>query len=134
MSLTEAPGAPVASATTPPQWILDFFIQIDAKQFDPPFAGFLTDDAHMRFGVHDIRDRDKIIATLKKFDSDMDTAHRVLEYWDCGPVKFLRGEVTMTMHDGSPSQTPAFVHVWTLANGMIDQVADIYGAVGPMAD
>ena len=88
----------------------------------------------MRFGVHDIRGRDAIVATLKRFDSDMATAHRVLEYWDCGPVKFLRGEVTMTKHDGSPPQTPAFVHVWTVAEGTQDHVVRIYGAVGPIAE
>lgn len=88
----------------------------------------------MRFGVHDIRGRDEIIATLKKFDSVMDTAHRVLEYWDGGSTKFLRGEVTMTKHDGSPPQTPAFVHVWTLAKNTVDRIGQIYGAVGPMAD
>ena len=59
----------------------------------------------MRFGVHDIRGRDEIVSTLKKFDSDsdsdsdMDTAHRLLEYWEFGPIKFRRGEVTMTRHD-----------------------------------
>lgn len=40
----------------------------------------------------------------------------------------------MTKHDGSAPQTPAFVHVWTLADGAIDQVVEIYGAVGPMAE
>lgn len=64
----------------------------------------------------------------------MDTAHRVLDYWDCGAVKFLRGEVTMTKHDGTPAQTPLFVHVWTMADGTIDRVAKLYGAVGPMAE
>ena len=68
------------------------------------------------------------------FDSAMATAHRVLEYWDGGTVKFLRGEVTMTRHDGSPPETPAFVHVWTMADGAPDRVARIDGAVGPMAD
>lgn len=87
----------------------------------------------MLFGVHDIRGRDEIIATLQTFDSAMETAHRVLDFWDGGQVKFLRGEVTMTKHDGSPPQTPVFVHVWTFADGTQDRVIKIYGAVGPMA-
>ena len=120
--------------TMPPDWMLGFFRDIDAKAFDPPFGGFLTDDAHMRFGVHDVHGRDDIAATLKKFDTGMDTDHRVLEYWDHGPIKFVRGEVTMTKHDGSPPQTPAFVHVWTMADGAEDKVSELYGSVGPMAE
>ena len=118
--------------STPPDWILGFFRDIDAKAFDPPFAAFLSDEARMRFGVHDVRGRDEVAATLKKFDAEMDTAHRVLDYQDFGPLKIVRGEVTMTKHDGSPPQTPAFVHVWTLADGAEDKVQDLYGAVGPM--
>lgn len=130
----EAPNVAKRMPSTPPDWVLGFFRDIDAKRFDPPFAAFLTDDAHMLFGVHDIRGRNDIIATLKMFDSDMETAHRVLDYWDGGQVKFLRGEVTMTKRDGSPPQTPVFVHVWTLADGPQDRVTRICGAVGPMAE
>ena len=83
--------------------------------------------------MHEVEGRDAIVAHLKEFDSGMDTAHRVLEYWDAGAVKFLRGEVTMTRHDGSPPQTPAFSHVWHMPAGSDRKVSHIWGAAGPMA-
>ncbi len=99
-------AAPVVAATAPPAWIPDLFGLIDAKRFDSPFAAF-TDDAHLRFGVHAVRGGDQIVATLKAADSDLDTAHRVPGYRDRGPVRFLRGGMTMTGHDGSAPQAPA---------------------------
>ena len=63
----------------------------------------------------------------------METAHRVLDDWDAGPIKFLRGEVTMTKHDGSPPQTPAFMHVWHMAEAAPDKVDRLTAPVGPMA-
>ena len=129
----EPPAAPSLSPTTPPDWVLAFFSDIDRKDFGRSFGACLADDAQMRFGVHDVRGREIIAATLQKFDTDMETVHRVLDYWDAGPLKFLRGEVTMTKHDGSPPQTPAFVHVWHMAEGTSDKVMRMDGAVGPSA-
>ena len=48
------------------------------------------DDAYLRFGVQDVRGRDNIVATLKRFHGEMETSHRILEYWDGNTVKFLR--------------------------------------------
>ena len=60
----ETPAVPRWSPTAPPDWVLDFFRAIDRKDFGPSFGACLTDDAHMLFGVHDVRGREVIAATF----------------------------------------------------------------------
>jgi hypothetical protein len=55
--MNAVPNLPSVTPSTPPDWMLAFFQDIDEKHFEPPFGAFLTDDAQLRFGVHDVRGR-----------------------------------------------------------------------------
>lgn len=117
----------------PPDWVVRWFEEIDTKHFGPAFDGCFADDAEMIFGVAHVRGFAAIKAHLMEFDSTMDTRHTVIDFWDAGGVKFLRGEVRMTPHE-SPHKvvTPTFVHVWHMSEREPQRIQRLHGAVGPM--
>ncbi|WP_428338460.1 hypothetical protein [Mycobacterium sp.] len=115
---------------TPPEWIVKFFHEIDTKRFGPDFDCF-TADGEMTFGVGHWVGLAQIKAKLQEFDRGIDTKHTVTEFYDGGPVKIVRGEVTMKRHDGGDVVTPAMVHIFYMADNDATKVRAVYGAVGP---
>ena len=116
-----------------PDWVTKWFAEIDSKRFGPDFEACFAPDAEMVFGVGHIQGFEAIKAHLIEFDSTMDTRHVVLDFWDAGDTKFLRGEVSMTPH-ATPERTvtPTFVHVWHMSKDDPRKVQRMHGAVGPM--
>ena len=116
-----------------PEWVANFFAEIDSKRFGPAFEACFAPDAEMIFGVTHLRGFSAIKAHLMEFDAKMETKHVVIDFWEAGNTRFLRGEVRMTKH-ASPERTvtPAFVHVWHMADGDPPRVRRMHGAVGPM--
>src|ERR1700733_10192547 len=89
--------------TTPPDWLLAFWKEIDDKTFGKGFDCF-TKDAVCNLGVADWHGREGIRENLREFiDTGFTAHHEVTEYWDGGPLKVFRGIVTMTPDDQSQS-------------------------------
>lgn len=116
-----------------PDWVTTYFAEIDSKRFGAGFEDFYTPDAELVFGTARLRGFDAIRQHLMEFDSKMDTKHVVLEFWEAGDTRFLRGEVSMTKH-ASPGQTlvPAFVHILHMSREHPRKVQRHHGAAGPM--
>lgn len=116
-----------------PDWVTKYFAEIDAKRFGPNFEDYYTPDAEMVFGTVRLHGLDAIKKHLIEFDSTMDTKHVVLEFWDAGDTKFLRGEVSMTKHT-EPGKTivPAFVHILHMSRETPGKIQRHHGAAGPM--
>ena len=123
---------PLRKLSQPPEWVTQWFEEIDSKRFGPAFDDCFTDDVEMIFGVDHIHGFAAVKAHLMKFDSTMDTKHMVIDFWDAGNIKFLRGEVRMTPYK-SPEKTvtPTFVHVWYMSEQEPQRLQRIHGAVGP---
>lgn len=126
------PSEPLSRLAEPPDWVAQWFEEIDSKRFGPSFDKCFEDDAEMIFGVHHIQGFAAIKAHLLKFDATMNTKHTVIDFWDGGNVKFLRGEVAMTPLEGpNKTVTPTFVHVWHISEKDPQKLKHLHGAVGP---
>ena len=120
--------------TTPPDWLLAFWQEIDDKTFG---AGFdcLAEDAVCNLGVANWHGREVIRGNLRAFvDTGFTALHDVTEYWDGGHLKVFRGTVTMTPDDGSkPVVRPTMAHFFYMDENDPTKVAHWLGAVGPVA-
>lgn len=116
-----------------PDWVTRYFEEIDSKRFGAGFEDFYAPDAELLFGTSRLQGFGAIKTHLMEFDSQMDTKHVVLEFWDAGDTKFMRGEVSMTKH-AEPDKThvPAFVHILHMSKQHPGKVQRHHGAVGPM--
>ena len=87
--------------TSPPEWLLAFWKEIDDKTFGQDFDCFV-EDATCRLGVAEWSGREVIRESLRAFiDTGFTALHNVTEYWDGGSIKVFRGVVTMTPDDRS---------------------------------
>lgn len=117
--------------TKPPQWLLDFWKEIDDKTWGKGFDCF-ADDAVCNLGVADWHGRETIRQNLKAFvDTGFTTLHDVLEYWDGGLLKVFRGTVRMTPDAGGPAIYPTMTHFFTMDENDPGKVKHWHGAVGP---
>jgi hypothetical protein len=119
--------------TTPPQWLLDFWKEIDDKTFGQGFDCF-TEDAICRLGVAQWIGRETIRQNLRAFiDTGFTALHEVEEYWDGGSIKVFRGLVTMTPDDQTkPQVRPVMTHFFYMDEANPNKVRAWYGSVGPV--
>ena len=129
--MTEQPQT--FTKTAPPQWLLDFWKEIDDKTFGQGFDCF-ADDAVCNLGVADWQGREAIRANLRAFiDTGFTALHEVQEYWDGGLVKVFRGVVTMTPDDpAQPLARPTMTHFFYMDERDPTKVRRWCGAVGPV--
>ena len=120
--------------TAPPQWLLDFWKEIDDKTFGRGFDCF-AEDAICRLGVAQWNGRAAIRENLRAFiDTGFTAHHDVVEYWDGGSLKIFRGIVTMTPDDHSkPAVKPVMTHFFYMDESDSTKVRAWYGSVGPVA-
>ena len=118
--------------TAPPEWLLDFWKEIDDKTFGKGFDCF-ADDAQCRLGVAAWNGREAIRENLRQFiDTGFTAHHDVLEYWDGGLLKVFRGNVRMTFDDTSmPSVHPVMTHFFYMDEKDPSKVSQWFGSVGP---
>jgi hypothetical protein len=116
----------------PPQWLLDFWKEIDDKTFGKGFDCF-ADDAICNLGVADWHGRDTIRDNLRQFiDRGFTAHHTVEEYWDGGLMKIFHGKVQMTFDDKSlPVVRPTMAHFFYMDPNHPARVSRWLGAVGP---
>ena len=113
-----------------PEWIIDFFHEIDSKQFGPNFNIF-AENAEMTFGVGHWVGLAEIKANLQRFDEVMDTEHSITAFYDGGSIKIIRGHVKMTAHDNGKVVSPAMVHLFYMDETGTNKVRATFGSVGP---
>jgi hypothetical protein len=120
--------------TTPPEWLLAFWKEIDDKTFGKGFDCF-AEDAECRLGVAEWNGREAIRENLRKFiDTGFTAHHDVVEYWDGGLLKVFRGVVTMRFDDPSKeTMRPTMTHFFYMDPRDPSKVSKWYGAVGPIA-
>jgi hypothetical protein len=120
--------------TNPPEWLLDFWKEIDDKTFGRGFDCF-TEHAEARLGVAEWNGREAIRDNLREFiDKGFTAHHDVLEYWDGGQLKVFRGLVTMTFDDTTmPTVKPVMTHFFYMDEADPTKVAKWFGSVGPTA-
>jgi len=120
--------------TTPPDWLLAFWKEIDDKTFGKGFDCFV-EDATCRLGVAEWNGRETIRANLRAFIGTGFTAlHDVTEYWDGGSLKVFRGIVTMTPDDRSQKVVkPVMTHFFYMDDKDPTKVRRWFGSVGPVA-
>ncbi|HEY4143563.1 hypothetical protein [Pinirhizobacter sp.] len=116
----------------PPQWLLDFWKEIDDKTFGKGFD-CLADDAVCNLGVADWHGRNTIRDNLRQFiDRGFTAHHDVVEYWDGGSIKMFHGKVRMTFDDKSlPVVRPTMAHFFYMDQNDPSKVSRWLGAVGP---
>ncbi len=120
--------------TTPPQWLLEFWKEIDDKTFGAGFDCF-AEDAVCNLGVADWHGREAIRSNLRAFiDTGFTAQHEVAEYWDGGSLKVFRGVVTMMPDDrGKPAVRPVMTHFFYMDDADQTKVRRWIGSVGPVA-
>lgn len=120
--------------TTPPDWLLGFWKEIDDKTFGKGLDVF-HEDATCRLGVAEWNGREAIRDNLRAFiDKGFTAQHDVIEYWDGGPIKMFRGTVTMTFDDpGLATVKPVMTHFFYMDDKDPSKVRSWVGSVGPTA-
>ena len=120
--------------TTPPDWLLAFWKEIDDKTFGEGFDCF-AEAATCNLGVADWKGREGIRENLRAFiDTGFTAHHDVTEYWDGGLLKVFRGIVTMTPDDKTqPVVKPVMSHFFYMDENDPSKVKRWVGAVGPIA-
>jgi hypothetical protein len=118
--------------TTPPQWLLDMWKEIDDKTFGKGFDCF-AEDAICNLGVADWHGRETIRNNLRAFiDKGFTALHDVVEYWDSPSLKVFRGTVHMKFDDPKlPTVNPTMTHFFYMDKTDPTKVKHWYGAVGP---
>jgi hypothetical protein len=132
--MTQDANTVAFTKTAAPQWLLDFWKEIDDKTFGKGFDCF-AEDAICRLGVAQWNGREAIRDNLRAFiDTGFTAHHDVVEYWDGGALKVFRGTVTMTPDDGSkPVVRPVMTHFFYMDDLDPAKVRAWYGSVGPVA-
>ena len=118
--------------TTPPEWLLAMWKEIDDKTFGKGFDCF-ADDAICNLGVADWRGREAIRDNLRRFiDRGFTARHDVVEYWDSPALKIFHGKVAMTFDDPAmESVRPTMTHFFYMDETNPNKVARWVGSVGP---
>jgi hypothetical protein len=124
----------IFTKTSPPEWLLAFWKEIDDKTFGQGFDCFV-EDATCRLGVAEWTGREVIRESLRAFiDTGFTALHHVTEYWDGGAIKVFRGVVTMTPDDRSKKVVkPVMTHFFYMDEANPSKVRSWIGSVGPVA-
>ncbi|CAM5287676.1 MULTISPECIES: nuclear transport factor 2 family protein [Streptomyces] len=118
--------------SAPPEWVIEFFREIDTLEFGPGFASF-TDETEMHCGAGLVLGVEAIKAAFAQFAGPLETSHKVIEYWDHGRVKFLRGEAVMSMTNRPGAVvTMPFMHLYTMSDSDATKVRTIRVTAGPL--
>ena len=120
--------------TTPPEWLLAFWKEIDDKTFGKGFDCF-AENATANLGIAQWEGRETIRESLRQFiDTGFTAHHDILEYWDGGSLKVFRGIVTMTPDDKTkPVVKPVMTHFFYMDKQDASKVVAWMGSVGPVA-
>lgn len=118
--------------TTPPDWLLAMWKEIDDKTFGAGFDCF-ADNAVCNLGVADWHGREAIRRNLRDFiDKGFTALHDVVVYYDSPRLKVFHGTVRMTFDDPSqPGVRPTMAHFFYMDEADPTKVARWVGAVGP---
>ena len=118
--------------TSPPDWLLAFWKEIDDKTFGDGFDCF-SEDATCNLGVAEWTGREQIRENLRAFiDTGFTAHHDVIEYLDGGSLKVFRGIVTMTPDDtDKPTVKPVMTHFFYMDEADRTKVRRWIGSVGP---
>ena len=118
--------------TTPPQWLLAMWKEIDDKTFGKGFDCFAK-DAICNLGVADWHGREVIRNNLRQFiDTGFAALHEVVEYWDSPLLKIFHGKVAMKFDDPSiPPVGPTMTHFFYMDEKDLTKVKRWIGSVGP---
>ena len=118
--------------TTPPEWLLAMWKEIDDKTFGKGFDCFAP-DAVCHLGVADWRGREAIRENLRAFiDKGFTALHEVVEYWDSPSLKVFHGKVGMTFDDPTLKPVrPTMCHFFYMDKVDPSKVSRWIGAVGP---
>ncbi len=118
--------------TAPPAWVIDFFHEIDTLDFGPGFASF-TEETEMHCGAGLLRGVTQIKAAFTQISAPLRTRHHVLEYWELGDIKFLRGEAVMGMKDAPDAVvTMPLMHIYHMSQTDPAKVRTIRVTAGPL--
>ena len=93
-----------------PDWLLHLFDEIDELDFEDSFDHFLP-AAELQFGTAHIKGFPAIKDFFVTVDGPINIKHHVLDFWDGGNIKIMRGEATIPKKEG-----PATVVVPPLMN------------------
>ncbi len=118
--------------TTPPEWLLTMWKEIDDKTFGRGFDCF-AEDAICNLGVADWHGRETIRNNLRQFiDRGFTALHDVVEFWDSPPLKIFHGKVAMRFDDPNIAAVrPTMVHFFYMDEKDPTKVKHWIGAVGP---
>lgn len=114
-----------------PEWILKFYDEVDSLQFKDGFNCF-TSETEMIFGTAHVKGVEAMRELVIAVDSPLNIDHRVLEFWDGGDVKIIRGEAVSSRKD-TPSQvvTLPFVNFFYLSESDPSKVRKLIAVAGP---
>ena len=118
--------------TTPPEWLMAMWKEIDDKTFGKGFDCF-AENAVCNLGVADWHGRETIRENLRAFiDKGFTAHHEVVEYWDSPSLKIFHGKVTMMFDDPSQQAVKAsMAHFFYIDEADPSKVSRWIGAVGP---
>lgn len=118
--------------TSSPPWVLHLFDGVDELDFTDHFDSFLP-DAELQFGTAHV----KGVPAMKEFlilvDGPVNMKHHILDFWDSGAIKILRGEATMAKKEEPETVIVApFVNIFYMAESDNDKVARWIVVGGPI--
>jgi hypothetical protein len=118
--------------TSPPDWLLAMWKEIDEKTFGKGFDCF-AENAVCNLGVADWHGREAIRENLHAFiDKGLTAHHEVVEYLDSPSLKVFHGKVTMTFDDASIAPVmPTMTHFFYMDEAEPLKVGRWIGSVGP---
>jgi hypothetical protein len=121
-----------ATSAVTPDWILQIMREIDTLEFGDGFAR-MAEDTDMYFGTEHVHGVDAIKEFFVKIDAPLDISHDVLEYWNAGHVRLLRGEATMARKTEPDRVVRApFMHVFYLADEEPVRIQTLRITAGPL--
>jgi hypothetical protein len=95
--------------TSPSEWLLAFWKEIDDKTFGQGFDCFV-EDATCRLGVAEWTGREVIRESLRAFiDTGFTALHDVTEYWDGGIQLGMAYAPEPPFQSGTPDSAPPYV-------------------------
>ncbi len=118
--------------TTPPEWLLAMWKEIDDKTFGKGFDCF-AEHAVCNLGVADWHGREAIRQNLRDFiDKGFTAHHDIAEYWDSPLLKIFHRKVTMIFDNpATPAVKPTMTHFFYMDEANPSKVRRWIGSVGP---
>lgn len=116
----------------PPSWIQAFSDEIDTLTFGPGFER-IEDDTDWNFGVRTGRGAAELKAFFEHIDGELDTEHRLLEFWSGPDQHIVRGEADVKPKgkETAPTTVP-FVWIFYMDEQSPERLKRIYIVNGPI--